>query len=248
MNLNQYREESQSAGQAYARIRKAVGYCGFVIPLSCLVLSLLADCPLFILPSISQYYYTGIGDLFVGALFAMGLFLMLYRSVFEEVRLRRQENRITNLAGLLAWVVAFFPTRPEVEECHFIAFKGQRYEDALGFWRHLHLPAAGLMIVLFGVISFVYFPRHWQSGRSDSLNKALYRRCALIIFVSMGVLVLYFADSVFLDGRYLRWTEDFRIVFVLECVAVWSFAVSWLQKGRALEALRDVWKGLAGKG
>ena len=73
-----------SGAQAYARIRKAIGLCGAAIPFLCLSLLLTCKCRGKVLPSISHYYYTIAGDAFVGILFALGLFLILYKSVFKK--------------------------------------------------------------------------------------------------------------------------------------------------------------------
>jgi hypothetical protein len=53
--------------------------------------------------SMSGYYYTHMRDLFVGALCALGVFLVAYVG-YDEV-----DRWITNIAGLCAIGVAFFP-------------------------------------------------------------------------------------------------------------------------------------------
>ncbi len=65
--------------------------------------------------------------------------------------------------------------------------------------------------------------------------------CAYIIFCSIGILVLYFADSKWLDGRFLSGLRQLKIVFVMECVAISAFAVSWLQKGRAVDGIKEMY-------
>jgi hypothetical protein len=55
--------------------------------------------------SMSAYYYTGMRDVFVGALCAVGVALFAYKGF------SRSEDRILSLAGVLVVCVALFPTR-----------------------------------------------------------------------------------------------------------------------------------------
>ena len=54
-------------------------------------------------PSLSDYYYTRLGDVFVGMLIAIGASLTVYAGY------SRQEDWLLNLAGVLAVVVALVP-------------------------------------------------------------------------------------------------------------------------------------------
>ena len=56
--------------------------------------------------SLSAYYYTHMRGLFVGAMCAMGLFLVAYRGY------DRWDNRLTNVAGLAAVCIGLCPTLP----------------------------------------------------------------------------------------------------------------------------------------
>lgn len=245
--INQTQPDTNIGSQAYTRIRKAIGYCGFVIPLLCLSLSLTRNCNRILLPSISHYYYTIIGDAFVGVLFALGLFLVLYKSVFNIEKLRKQENFLTNLSGAFAMTVAFIPTDPEGGNCYHIGLTDGTYQEVFGLLGFFHLPSAALMLIIFGIIAYYYFPRNWVTGKPDSSNKRLYRRCAWVIFISIFILILYFADSKFLGGKYLSWLENIRIVFLLECTSISAFAVSWLKKGRAGDAIKEVYVDMKAK-
>lgn len=60
------------------------------------------------LGSISAYYFTGAHAVFIGSICAMGALLIVYKG------LKSTEDILLNLAGILAFVVAFVPTsRPE---------------------------------------------------------------------------------------------------------------------------------------
>jgi hypothetical protein len=54
----------------------------------------------------SGYYYTGMHNIFVGALCALGVFLVAYNG-YDDL-----DRWITNIAGAAAIIVALFPTKP----------------------------------------------------------------------------------------------------------------------------------------
>jgi hypothetical protein len=56
--------------------------------------------------SLSAFYYTHMRNLFVGAMWAMGVFFVAYRGH------DRWDNRLTNMAGVAALFIALFPTMP----------------------------------------------------------------------------------------------------------------------------------------
>jgi hypothetical protein len=58
-------------------------------------------------PSISAYYYTPVKPVFVAALCAVGVLMIVYRGNTNA------EDGFLNASGFLAFVVAFVPTRPE---------------------------------------------------------------------------------------------------------------------------------------
>ena len=226
-------------GQAYARIRKAVGLLGVLIPPLCISLSFAGACKGTVLPSISHYYYTIIGDEFVAILFALGLVLILYKSVFKIEKLRLWENRLTNVAGILALIVAFIPTSPLAEDtsCSYFKLTGAEHDAVYGFLAYLHLPAAGLMLFIFGILSYQYFPRNWETGVLDSTNKILYRICAWVIFISIFILIVY----VIIDCIKPITTSN-SFIFIFEVFAILAFAVSWLKKGRVKDAVLEMMK------
>ena len=225
-------------GQAYARIRKAVGLLGLLIPILCISLSFGGVCKAIVLPSISHYYYTIIGDEFVAILFALGLVLMLYKSVFKIEKLNNWENRLTNLAGVLALIVAFIPTSPLDDiSCSYFKLSPAEHKAVYSFLAYLHLPAAGLMLFIFGILSYNYFPRNWETGIVDSTNKNLYRICAWAIFISIFTLLVYVVY------RYFNpITTSNSFIFIFEVIAILAFAVSWLKKGRVKDAIKEMMK------
>lgn len=93
-------DRDQAAVETYRYLR--VGLVGLAVLLMVAVaLQAVSDGEL--LESISAYYFTGVRDVFVGVLVALGLGLIVVRG-------RGVEDVLLNLAGMLAPVVAFVPT------------------------------------------------------------------------------------------------------------------------------------------
>ena len=91
---------------SYLELRKAIGILGMALPFA---VSLGAGI-LFrtgVQSSISSYYHTGMRDVFVGTLFAIGFFLLSYKGY------ERSDDLAGDLACIFAVGVALFPTVPD---------------------------------------------------------------------------------------------------------------------------------------
>jgi hypothetical protein len=95
----------------YLNLRRAVGWLGALLPVILLAANPIAlrlehsSCG-WLPDSVSSYYYSPVRNVFVGALCALGLFLIAY------VGADLGDRVITDLAGVFALTVAFFPTTP----------------------------------------------------------------------------------------------------------------------------------------
>src|SRR5215510_8115997 len=90
---------------SFQTLRKAIGYLGISMP----IIVRLGAYYFEGIPSnesISAYYYTVMRDVFVGTLFAIGVFLFCYRGP------NTQDNVLTNIAGACAVAIGLFPTEP----------------------------------------------------------------------------------------------------------------------------------------
>ncbi len=167
-------------------------------------------------PSLSDYYYTRLGDVFVGMLVAIGASLTVYAGY------SRQEDWVLNLAGVLAVAVALIPPLRDLPPC----------QSCLplvtsSFW---HGAAA---LAFFGAIGWVciFRARDTLELIPNELVVRRYRQIygllgALMIAAPIGALVL----SAVLDaGRMVFWAEAF---------AVWVFAAYWLTKTYELRRSR----------
>ena len=87
-------------------MRAVVGALGIALPFVLVLIDgVWFDGDPFPRSSLSAYYYSGVRELFVGALCATGVFLITYK-----VAERNLDNTLSVLAGLAVLVVAVFPT------------------------------------------------------------------------------------------------------------------------------------------
>ncbi|MEM7514296.1 MAG: hypothetical protein AAF388_25445 [Bacteroidota bacterium] len=108
------REENPSL--SYKELRRLVGLTGILLPVILVVGGLIAGNAK-ILPTISDYYFSNMGDVFFGILVAIGFFLYSYKCT-------KLDNWFANAAGIAAVTVAIFPTEstfPAVPQIHLFA-------------------------------------------------------------------------------------------------------------------------------
>lgn len=207
----------------YRRLRRAIGYLGIALPLLLVGLSAVPFFQTSLQPSISHFYYTPLRDLFTGILCATGFFLLRYQGHPGPSPLYRDEGKITNAAGVLAFVIAWVPAAPlpdSVVVPSLLPLSG----PTAGL---VHLWAAALFFLLLALLCFAVFtqgqvpskdpPRTWFN------ENHVYRLCGAIILLSLlGIAAL--------DGhpRFPYATLE------LEALALLAFGCSWLVKGRFL--------------
>lgn len=160
--------------------------------------------------SLSGYYYTGMRDVFVGALWAIGFFLVSYKG-YSPV-----DDAATTLGGLLAVGISLFPTTPADPSAT---------ARVIGVF---HAAFAGLFFLTLIYISAFLFtktdPRKKPARRKLQRN-VLYRICAIVMAGCIVLLALY----TFIPGA--RRLASLDPVFWLESVAIVAFGVSWVVKG-----------------
>jgi hypothetical protein len=193
----------------FIAVRRAIGIVGGLLPLVLLVGGTLVF-RLGLEPSISHYHGTGMRNVFVGLLSAVGVFLLSYRGYGARDWFAGQ------FAGSFALLVAVFPNTGKTTAVHFTA--------------------AALFFVILALTSLLLFTRSSESKEDQPNGKR--RRNVVYIVCGWGILgcvALIAAYNLFLEGRSSG-LDSAGPVFWLEALAIWFFALSWLVKGDALES------------
>lgn len=205
---------------SFLTIRKAVGILGLTLPVALVTGSIIIGNCSYIETSISDYYYTRMGNFLIGALCAVALFLFCYKG-FD-----RRDRIASNLAALFALGIAFFPTMSTepASICRTVCTNSTRLVSTL------HNISAGLFFITLAFISLKLFTiKALQPTPKKLQRNAVYRFCGWTILVAVGFIFLYMQLTV------LHATlERYKPVFSLEAVALWAFGMSWITKGGAL--------------
>ncbi len=198
---------------SYLTLRKAVGLIGILFPFV-LALGAVIFFSTGLRSSISDYYYTAMGDVFVGTLCVIGFFLFSYKGY------ERSDDIAGDLACIFAVGVALFPTGPE----------DPAPGDSL-LIGYIHFVFAALFFLTLIYFSRFLFtktdPTRTPTSQKVKRNK-VYKACAYIMALCIILIVIYFRLP---EGSPV---EAYKPVFWLEAIAVVTFGVSWLTKGGAI--------------
>jgi magnesium-transporting ATPase (P-type) len=201
--------------RSYLELRRAVGYIGMALPVVLLVGKMIFD-GAGIEPSISDYYYTVMGDVFVGSLFVIGVFLWSYKG-YEE----GPDNKIGNIACIGAVGTALFPTTPDSPSLA---------QEIVGYFHYLFAVGFLSMLAYFSKCLFTRTNQKKPTAEKLIRNK-IYRCCGYAIAGSIMAMIVFV-----LTKRIFKYTvpEWLDVVFWLETIAVMSFGFSWIVKGKVL--------------
>jgi hypothetical protein len=201
--------------------RILIGVIGLMLPLLLVIITAwrpqVATDRWRLLDSISEYYYSGAVAAFVGLLVTLALFLFSYQGY--ENSWHKLDIRTARLAASAAVGVAFFPTA------------AQDPYTAPPWWmswmKYVHYTSAAALFLSFAFFALFLFrrtdPRAGRLSRDKRVRDAIYLACGIIILAAIAWTALNGLAN--------------RPIFAPESVALVFFAISWLVKGRAFEAL-----------
>ena len=211
---------------SYMTLRKAVGILGIFLPLALITGNYFIGGCCQVQSSISHYYYTVVGDLFVGTMCAIALFLMTYKG-YSNI-----DHIATTLASMFALIVAFFPTN-EWSGC--LCINPHRTSDISALRNAVHLTSASLFFITLSLISIFLFTKSagHKTKQKKTRNK-IYVACGTIMLLSIALIALIMGLPSLKESL-----EAYRPVFCLEWVALLAFGSSWLVKGEFILKDKD---------
>ncbi len=127
MNTGTQQESTNDLVQSYLQVRQFLGYVALLLPFTLVFIGLASGDG--IEPSISDTYFTSAGDVFVGALCAIGIFLWAYKG-YEMLKDERVAGGSSPLqypgsqkgdhsAACKTWRTAFAAARLDWPICRF---------------------------------------------------------------------------------------------------------------------------------
>jgi hypothetical protein len=171
--------------------------------------------------SVSHYYYTTMGEIFTGTLYAVALFMICYTGHPKRPEdWGLSDNAMTNLAGLFAIGVALFPTTgsfPMKDNLRsFISTEG------IG-WVHYFFAASFFVVLsLMCILNFRRSKDPALFGKGD--DDPFFLRCGITMLACLVLVpILAQVDPI----------QRFNPTFILEALALITFGLSWLRKGQS---------------
>ena len=201
MNLNKLREHIL---KTYSLLRIGMALIGIFFPLVLWWVGLFRGVKL--QGSISAYYHTSMGDVFVGSLCAIGVFLYFYKGVTTK------ENIALNFAGVFAVLVALLPTSapPDLKCETFTA----------PYW---HCTSAILFFIAIAYVCWFCAEDTLEYVKTQP-RQNLYKRLYKLLAIGMIFLPLLSAFLLYLLN------ETNSIVYFVELFGVWVFSAYWILK------------------
>lgn len=201
---------------SYLAIRKFVGVLGVALPfVSVAGTFIFGNCKT-ILPSLSQYYYSVMGNYFVGSLCGVAMFLFTYKGYEKWDRI------LTNIAGICAVVSAFFPTH--ISSAYLSCFVNT--SNSSNFSNLIHLISSALFLLSLAIMSiFLFTKSKGTMTPQKKVRNKIYTVCGVVMLVAIISIGLFKIPSIYI------YFEKYKPTFYLETIGVLSFGISWLIKG-----------------
>lgn len=231
---------------SYLSVRRMLGLLGLSLPISLYVYARVFGRGM--QPSISEFYHTEMGDILVGILVAIGVFLFSYKGYSHKSGELFSDRNVSRTAGVGILIVALFPAAPASSP---ICSLGQETSTAVtlisGFTGHwcgfeeIHFLGAILFFVCMAVFCFFQFPKGYkkENGKINwkIAENRVYAASGIVIVLSIIALLVYF-----LAGSDMQISLQKRnYVFWLESIGVIAFAVAWLAKGKSIRGMMNVY-------
>lgn len=205
---------------SFLALRRGVGIIGIILPVVLVIGTQFISVCNTIQPSISDYYFTRLGNFLVGSLCAVGLFLFCYKGYDKKDKIA------SKLASVFAVCIAFFPTGgPDASSaCNFL------HRNSDSWMSTIHDISAALFFAMLAYFCLFLFTQKSNNPTPQKLMRnRIYKICGYTILGCILLLVVYFnVESLQTSLR------EYKPVFVLETIALWAFGFSWLTKGQAI--------------
>ncbi|MFY0682025.1 MAG: hypothetical protein JXR13_15750 [Thalassovita sp.] len=207
---------------SYVRVRRALGYLGLLFPFLLILGGYLSESD--VLPSVSDYYHSTMRDIFVGSLFAIGVFLISYKGHPLKDGEKLSDDIVATIAGLSAFGVAIFPNEggtghPESMSQMILGLK----IAAVG-----HYISA---IIFLGSLAYFCLVKFAKTALPH--RRRIYRACGWFILLGGTLATVASYYKVYGTPAQSAFVVENRLVLWVEALGIWAFGISWLTKGKA---------------
>ena len=211
--------------RSYLFLRSGIGIIGVALPVVLVIGAIILDQRFEFLDSMSSYYNSVMRDVFVGSLWAIGIFLICYQ--YDHL-----DDLVSTVAGFCAIGLSLFPTPPDVGATEQQVMIGKAH----------FLFATGFLVALAFMAFFLFTRGNPEKDKVTDTdrkrkrrNNLIYRICgitmvACILLAALILFVPYLSDN--------RWQHQYHPIFFIEFIATWAFGWAWFVKGQTYSKLK----------
>jgi hypothetical protein len=207
--------------RSYLFLRRGIGIIGVALPFVLVIGTVILNGRLEVLDSMSAYYYSVTGNIFVGSLWALGIFLICYQ--YDHL-----DNIVSNIAGFCAIGISLFPTTPD-------GVIATQQQEMIG---KAHFLFATSFLVALAFMAFFLFTRgnpEKVPDRKQKRRNMVYRICGItmatcIVLAAIILFVPYLSDN--------RWHHQYHPILIIEFIATEAFGIAWFVKGETYGMLK----------
>jgi hypothetical protein len=208
--------------RSYLMLRLGIGMLGLALPIGMWLMDSFLSRHWQGRGSISNYYYSGAREAFVGPLCAIAVFL-----VAHKVGEGNLDNLLTIGAGLFAAIVALCPTGRPSSDIPLSPLQSRLGESLI---QGVHYTAAILFLACLGGMCWMFGNvegrRPPKTGkRSPQFWRHFHHGCAATIGLGLVLCLI---------SLLTKWPR----LFWPEALCVWAFGLSWTMKGAELDILK----------
>lgn len=215
--MKEISNNDQTLAFSYLSLRRTIGILGVLLPFV-LSIGLMIFHQEGIQSSISYYYHTGMGDVFVGAVCVIGFFLLSYKG-YDEV-----DDIAGNLAFCFAIGLALFPTHEDPGNTTWVG--------------NVHIICAALFFLTLSYFSLCLFTKskpNIKISKEKALRNEVFVVCGWLMIICVVLIGIIHIPAL---SEVLNILREYNPVFWLEAIAIVAFGISWLTKGEAI--LNDI--------
>lgn len=209
--------ENENIIISYLTLRKWLGILGMVLaPLLVITTFIVGTCNE-ILESISIYYYSTAGDILVGVLSSIAVFLFAYKGY------EKKDDIAANLAAISALGIGYFPTTAHLSKACPVSIDN----NIIGY---IHLICGAVFFLTLAYMCLFLFtltkPNEKPTSEKLMRNK-VYHVCGYGIVACIVLMLMAFA----LPEDIAQKVYAIRPTFTFEALSLIFFGVAWITKG-----------------
>lgn len=222
----QAEERRRMVIRSYYRVRQALGWLGLSLPFLLGLAGLVS--PEGMAPSVSDFFHTLARDIYVGVLFSIGIFLLVYEGYDRQPGESLTDNWLATVAGISVIGVAIFPNESPTGDVASLT----QHLVGVGLSPLFHYSCAFIFFYCMGHFCMFRFAR-----TGDRRRRRIYLTCGWAIIASCAGLFVATLMRQAGTPAMSAFVTDYELVFWVEVLGIWAFSWAWIVKGRGDQEL-----------